>query len=73
MTDLFDKAVKAVRTLPPERQDEIGAIILEELVDEKRWVASFANSQHLLAELADEALAEHKAARTTPLKFPRET
>jgi hypothetical protein len=71
MTDLFDKAVKAVRTLPPERQDEIGAIILEELVDEERWAKSFAASQDVLAKLADEALADRKAGHTTQLEFPR--
>ena len=67
----IDKAVKAVRKLPPERQDEIGAIILEELVDEERWAKSFAASQDALAKLADEALADRKAGRTTPLEFSR--
>lgn len=69
MTDLFDKAIEAVRTLPPERQDEIGTIILEELVDEERWAKSFAASQDVLAKLADEALEKLRAGRTT-LLFP---
>jgi len=71
MTDLLDEAIKAVRKLPRERQEEIGAIILEELIDDKRWAGSFATSQDLLAELADEAIADQEAGHTTPLEFPR--
>ena len=39
-------------------------IILEELEDEIKWEQSFANSQDLLAELANEAITEHKAEKT---------
>jgi hypothetical protein len=34
---------------------------------ERRWDDSFAASTDVLAQLADEALAEHRAGRTEPL------
>ena len=48
-------------------QDALAALVLEELASEERWSASFAESQDLLASLADEALAEHAAGQTKPL------
>jgi len=71
MSKLLDKAIAEVRKLPTEEQERIGAIILDELADEDRWSRSFADSQPMLDALADEALAEHRAGRTTPLDFKR--
>ena len=71
MTDLLNKAIEAVRKLTPERQDAIGAIILEELLDEERWAQQFAQSPDLLEKLADEARDDVKAGRATALEFPR--
>jgi hypothetical protein len=71
MTDLLDKAIAAVRKRPRDEQDAMGAIILEELADEARWAKSIAETQDALRKLADEALAEFKAGRTTPLEFPQ--
>jgi len=71
MTKLLDKAIAAARKLPPEEQDGVGAIILEEIADEARWAEKFAASQDVLEKLAEEALAEHEAGQTTPLELPR--
>ena len=71
MTELLDKAIEAARKLPPDEQDVLGTIILEEIVDETRWANKFAETQDVLETLADEALAELEAGRTTPLEFPR--
>ncbi len=71
MTKLLDKAVEEARKLPSEEQDALGAIILEEIADEARWAKKFAETQDVLEELAEEALAELEAGRTTPLEFPR--
>ena len=71
MTKLLDKAIAAARKLPPEEQDCVGAIILEEIADEARWAEKFAASQDVLEKLAEEALAEHEAGQTTPLELPR--
>jgi hypothetical protein len=71
MTKILDKAIEEARKLPPEEQDALGAIILEEIADEARWAKKFAETQDVLEKLADEALAELKAGRTTPLDFDR--
>ncbi len=63
MTHLLEKALNEVYKLPPEQQDFIAAIILEELEDERRWDKTFAESQDLLAKLAEEARDEIKAGR----------
>lgn len=67
MTQLLEKALSEVAKLPASEQDAVAALVLEELASERRWSSSFAKSQDLLAELADEALAEHAAGRTKPL------
>ena len=71
MTKILDKAIEEARKLPPEEQDALGAIILEEIADEARWARKFAETQDVLEKLADEAIAELKAGRTTPLDFDR--
>jgi len=53
--------------LPPADQDTFGASMLQELRSEQRWQELFARSQDLLAKMADEALAEHRAGITEPL------
>ena len=52
MTQLLEKALAEVYKLPPEKQDTIAAVILEELEDERLWDKAFAESQDKLAELA---------------------
>lgn len=42
-------------------------VLLEELASEQRWSELFAQSQDNLAELAQEALAEHRRGKTKPL------
>ncbi len=58
MTKLLKQAFERVAALPEDEQDAIASIILEEIEDEARWRASFANSQQALARLADQARAE---------------
>ena len=41
----------------------------DELAAEKKWDDLFAESEGLLATLADEALEEHKSGKTKPLDF----
>lgn len=67
MTQLLEKALNEVAKLPPSEQDALAAILLEELASEKRWSELFAQSQDVLGKLAEEALAEHRAGKTTPL------
>jgi hypothetical protein len=67
MTDLLEQAIQQVSKLPPEEQDAVAAILLEEMASEKRWSALFARSEDVLESLANEALAEHRAGLTKPL------
>ncbi len=64
MTKLLQKAFDEASKLPEVEQDALGRMLLEELASERRWDELFAGSHDLLAELADEALAEHRAGRT---------
>lgn len=67
MTQLLEKALSEVAKLPDTEQDAVAAILLQEMASERRWSEAFANSQDLLAKLAEKALAEHAAGRTKPL------
>ncbi|MGH9548923.1 MAG: hypothetical protein ACRD3W_06085 [Terriglobales bacterium] len=67
MTQLLEKALSEVAKLPPSEQDAVAAIVLDEIASEKKLAESFAQSQDILAKLADEALGEHRAGKTKPL------
>ena len=67
MTELLKQAIEKIERLSEDQQNAIATIILEELEDEIKWEQSFANSQDLLAELANEAITEHKAGKTQEL------
>ncbi len=69
MTELLEKALIAIYKLPPEKQDAIAAVILEELEDEQRWAAAFAASQDKLAQLAQKVRADIKAGHVTKIGF----
>ena len=57
-------AVEQVEKLPPEEQDALAAILVEEIASEHRWSQSFARSGHVLESLAAEALAEFNAGKS---------
>ena len=63
MTQLLEKVLTEVYKLPPEKQDTIAALILEELDDERRWDAAFAESQDKLAQLVLKVRSDIKAGR----------
>jgi hypothetical protein len=67
MTKLLEKAFAEASKLPEQEQDALATVILEELASERRWDQAFANSADLLAQLADHALAEHRAGKTQVL------
>jgi hypothetical protein len=67
MTQLLEKALSQVAKLPASEQDAVAAIVMEELASEQRWTDSFAQSQDLLAKLAEKVLADDAAGRTKPL------
>ncbi|MGK7889389.1 MAG: hypothetical protein AB4042_08640 [Leptolyngbyaceae cyanobacterium] len=67
MTELLERAIAQLKTLPTDKQDAIATLILEELEEEQRWDHSFARSPDLLANLATEAMAEYRAGNTQEL------
>jgi hypothetical protein len=67
MTQLLEEAFRKASALSEADQDALAAAILADIEDERRWSESFAASQDLLAELAEEARDEHAAGRTLPL------
>jgi aspartate/glutamate racemase len=67
MTELLERAVKKVKSLPDSEQDAIATLILEELEDEIRWDQAFARSQDVLAKLAAEARDEVRAGKAEAL------
>ena len=67
MTQLPEQAFTKASQLSSEEQDTIASLILREIEADQRWEDAFARSQDALSQLADEALAEHRAGRTKRL------
>jgi hypothetical protein len=67
MTKLLERAFAEAVKLPKKEQDRLAKWLLAELESERRWDEAFARSPDHLAELADEALKEHRKGRTKPL------
>jgi hypothetical protein len=67
MTELLEQAIAKLKTRPISEQDSIAALILEEIEDDNRWDESLSRSPDLLAKLAAEAMAEHRAGKTQEL------
>lgn len=59
MTELLERAFTEAAKLSETEQQELGAWILEELASEQRWQDLLTRSADTLAQLADQALAEH--------------
>jgi hypothetical protein len=69
MTRLLERAFKEASKLPEVEQNALAKWVMEELESEGKWAKAFAASEDVLANLADEALAEHKQGRTKPLNL----
>jgi len=67
MTKLLEEAFAEAAKLPDNDQDALAQAVLAELASERRWDELFAASSDVLSDLAEEALAEHRAGRTKPL------
>ena len=67
MTKLLEDAFAEASKLPEQDHDALAAVILEALASERRWDQAFADSADLLAQLAEQALAEHQAGKTQRL------
>ena len=65
MTDLLQKAVATLSELPPEQQDALAAMVLEELA----FGPGPSCPPLSIEALEEEARLEHLAGRTEPLDF----
>ena len=61
MQTTLEKAITKLQTLPPEKQEFMAAVILEELEADVLWDETLANSQEELKLLAQQALKEIEA------------
>ena len=69
MTALLEQAFTEAKKLTEQDQNVLAAIIIEEMLAERRWDDAFASSPTQLSKLADEALAAHTQGNTKPLQF----
>lgn len=69
MTELLNQAFQEASKLPDLQQNIIARWLLDELFVGKKWDSLFAESEDFLANLADEALREHRAGKATLLNF----
>ncbi|HJX54911.1 MAG TPA: hypothetical protein VJ801_19270 [Polyangia bacterium] len=67
MTRALESVFSQISSLPPDEQDRIAGWLQSELVSEEGWTRRFAQSQDVLNAMADEALADLAAGRTTDL------
>jgi len=68
VTPLLSKAFEEAAKLSEQEQTAFANWMLAELAaSERRWEKAFEDSQDLLAQLADEALAKHHAGQTREL------
>jgi hypothetical protein len=67
MCQLLEEVFERARQLPESERQAIAEIFLEDLENEARWNASFADSQEPLSKWADEIRAEIKAGKVSEL------
>ncbi len=69
MTELLEKAFKEASKLPEMDQNTLARWLIDEILAEKRWEKTFAESEDVLGQLADEALMEYAEGKTKPLSI----
>jgi hypothetical protein len=67
MTRALESVFSQLSSLPVDEQDRIAGWLRSELESEQGWSQRFAASEAALNALADEALADALAGRTTPI------
>ena len=67
MTELLERAIARLQTLPESEQNAIASMILDEIEDEQRWDEAFSRSPDILAKLAASAMAEYRSGKTQEL------
>ena len=68
MGKLLERAIEEAQKLPEQEQEAIGAWLLAEIESERRWDELFSRPpSKALQRMAEEALEEHRAGKTSPL------
>jgi hypothetical protein len=67
MGRLLEKAIAEAQRLPEDEQEAVGAWLLAEMEADRRWEELFSRPAPAIEQLADAALADHRAGRTKPL------
>jgi hypothetical protein len=68
MSKLLERAFEEAQKLSESDQEAVGAWLLAELESERRWNELFSRPpSEALKRVAEEALEDHRAGRTTPL------
>ncbi|MFA4903710.1 MAG: hypothetical protein WC600_13325 [Desulfobaccales bacterium] len=67
MNTRLEEAFAQASQLPPEEQEALAALLLDEIASEKLWDRAFAQSQDQISQLSDEALTEFMEGRTVSL------
>jgi len=67
MTKLLEKAFAQAGKLPVGKQNVLARWLLQELESDRKWDKLFADSQDVLARLADEAERADRQGKTRPL------
>lgn len=63
MNTRLEEAFAQAAQLPPDEQEALAALLLDEIASERLWDQAFTKSQNQIAELADEALTEFQEGR----------
>lgn len=67
MNTRLAEAFAQASQLPPEEQEALAALLLDEIASERLWNRAFAQSQDQISQLSDEALTEFMEGRTVSL------
>ena len=71
MTKLLERAFKRASRLPEVEQNALARWLIDELEAERAWDARFAESEDVLASLADDALELRKKGKAKSLDLSR--
>ena len=63
MNTRLEEAFAQAAQLPPDAQEALAALLLDEIASERLGDQAFTKSQNQIAELADEALTEFQKGR----------
>ena len=67
MSKLLDEAYAIAKKLPEEDQEAIGAVLLAEIEDNRRWDELLAQPSEVIERMVDRALEHHRLGLTVPL------